>query len=155
VADLVFRDAVAEDVPTVVSMYADDVLGREREDSSEPLPGYYLEAFLEIEDDPRQRLVVAELDGELVGTLQLSFLPHLVLRGGERAQIEAVRVRADNRGTGVGEALLRWAIGASEQRGCRLVQLTTNIERADARRFYEKLGFTATHLGMKLSLDAP
>jgi GNAT superfamily N-acetyltransferase len=153
VAELVFRDALAEDVPAIVAMYADDVLGREREDSSVPLPEYYLDAFYEIEADPRQCLVVAELDGEVVGTLQLSFLPQLVLRAGERAQIEAVRVRADARGTGVGDALLRWAIEVSDQRGCRLVQLTTNVEREDARRFYERLGFSATHLGMKLSLD--
>jgi GNAT superfamily N-acetyltransferase len=155
VVDLVFRDAVAEDVPTIVRMYADDLLDAQREDPSEPLPDYYFVAFREIDADPRQRLVVAELDGEPVGTLQLSFLPHLVLRGGERAQIESVRVRADQRGTGIGEALFRWAIGESRKRGCRLVQLTTNAEREDARRFYERLGFSATHVGMKLSLDGP
>jgi GNAT superfamily N-acetyltransferase len=153
VPDLAFRDAVAEDVPAIVGMYADDVLGREREDLSDPLPDYYFDAFREIAADQRQRLIVAELDGQLVGTLQLSFLPHLVLRGGERAQIEAVRVRADKRGAGVGEALLGWAIEKSKRRGCRLIQLTTNAKREDARRFYEKLGFSATHLGMKLALD--
>jgi GNAT superfamily N-acetyltransferase len=154
VADLVFRDAVAEDLAAVVTMYSDDVLGSEREDPSSPPADYYLAAFGEIDADPRQRLVIAELNGEAVGTLQLSFLPHLVLRGGQRAQIEAVRVRADQRGAGVGEALLRWAIEESKQRGCRLVQLTTNVEREDARRFYERLGFAPTHVGMKLSLDA-
>jgi GNAT superfamily N-acetyltransferase len=154
-AQVVFRDAGVDDVSTIVGMYADDVLGRDREDFSDPLPGYYFEAFRDIETDPRHRLVVAELDGEVVGTLQLSFLPHLVLRGGERAQIEAVRVRAHKRGAGVGEALLRWAIDESTRRGCRLIQLTTNAEREDARRFYERLGFAATHDGMKLSLDAP
>jgi GNAT superfamily N-acetyltransferase len=153
VADLVFRDAVVADVPAIVGMYADDVLGSEREDFSDPLPEVYLAAFREIDADPRQRLVAAELDGQLVGTLQLSFLAHLVLRGGERAQIEAVRVRADQRGSGVGEALFRWAIEQAELRGCRLVQLTTNSEREDARRFYERLGFAASHVGMKLSLD--
>jgi GNAT superfamily N-acetyltransferase len=152
-ADLVFRDAVAADVARIVDMYADDVLGREREDSAPPLPDYYLAAFHDIDADPRQRLVVAESDGEVVGTLQLSFLPHLVLRGGERAQIEAVRVRRDQRRAGVGEALVRWAIDEARKRGCRLVQLTTNVERADAHRFYERLGFSATHVGMKLSLD--
>ena len=153
-ADLVFRDAVAGDVPAIVGMYVDDVLGREREDFSDPIPEYYLDAFREIDADPRQQVVVAELEGELVGTLQLSFLPHLVLRGGERAQIEAVRVRADKRGVGVGEALVGWAIAVARERGCRLVQLTTNLEREDAKRFYERLGFSATHLGMKLSLDS-
>jgi GNAT superfamily N-acetyltransferase len=155
VTDLVFRDANADDLRLIVAMYADDVLGRDREDLSEPLPDVYLASFREIDADPRQRLVVAELNGEVVGTLQLSFLAHLVLRGGERAQIEAVRVRADRRGAGVGEALFDWAIGEAEARGCRLVQLTTNVERDDARRFYERLGFTATHAGMKLSLDSP
>jgi GNAT superfamily N-acetyltransferase len=152
-ADLVFRDAVAGDVATIVEMYRDDVLGREREDSSSSLPDYYLAAFREIDADPRQRLVIAESDGEAVGTLQLSFLPHLVLRGGERAQIEAVRVRADQRGAGVGQALVRWAVDESKKRGCRLVQLTTNVEREDAHRFYERLGFSATHVGMELTLD--
>jgi GNAT superfamily N-acetyltransferase len=155
VTDLVFRDAVAADVPIIVGMYADDVLGREREDVSVPPRDSYYVAFREIDADPRQRLVVAESEGELVGTLQLSFLPHLVLRGGERAQIEAVRVRADRRGNGVGEALFRWAIAEATERGCRLVQLTTNADRGDARRFYERLGFSATHVGMKLSLDGP
>jgi GNAT superfamily N-acetyltransferase len=153
VADLVFRDAVVEDLPAIVAMYADDALGREREDFSDPLPDCYLVAFRDIESDPRQRLVVAELAGEAVGTLQLSFLPHLVLRGGERAQIEAVRVRADLRGAGVGGALVSWAIGEATKRGCRVVQLTTNVEREGAHRFYERLGFSATHVGMKLSLD--
>jgi GNAT superfamily N-acetyltransferase len=153
VPDLVFRDAVVEDVPAIVAMYADDVLGREREDPVDPLPDYYFDGFREITADPRQRLVVAELDGELVGTLQLSFLSHLVLRGGRRAQIEAVRVRADQRGAGVGEALLGWAIDESKRNRCRLIQLTTNVEREDARRFYERLGFSATHVGMKLVLD--
>jgi GNAT superfamily N-acetyltransferase len=153
VIDLVFRDAVATDLPMIVAMYADDVLGRDREDPSDPLPACYCEAFREIDGDPRQRLVVAESDGEIVGTLQLSFLPHLVLRGGERAQIEAVRVRTDRRGMGVGDALFRWVVAEAKHRGCRLVQLTTNSERGEARRFYERLGFSATHVGMKLSLD--
>ena len=152
VSGLVFRDATVEDVPAIVRMYADDALGRTREEVSEPLVEDYLSAFREIEDDPRHRLVVVVEGGEIVGTLQLSVLPHLVLRGGQRAQIEAVRVRADRRGTGVGEAMLEWAIEQARARGCRLVQLTTNAARDDARRFYARLGCEPTHIGMKLVL---
>lgn len=149
---LVFRDATAADLPTIVRMYADDVLGQFREDLSEPLPRSYLDAFEDIDADPRHRLVVVRQDDEIVGTLQLSFLPHLVLQGGQRAQVEAVRVRSDRRGTGLGEAMLQWAIEEARARGCRSMQLTTNRERVDARRFYERLGFEATHIGMKLTL---
>jgi GNAT superfamily N-acetyltransferase len=151
----VFRDAVEADVPTIVAMYAADPLGETREDATEPLLESYWSAFAEIDADPRHRLIVAELDGEVVGTLQLSFVPHLVLRGGERAQIEAVRIHAGHRGSGLGEAMLRWAINEASDRGCRLLQLTTNVERDDAKRFYERLGFTASHAGMKLALTDP
>jgi GNAT superfamily N-acetyltransferase len=119
---------------------------------SEPLPDSYLNAFWEMDADPRHRLVVVVQGHEIVGTLQLSFIPHLVLRGGERAQIEAVRVRSDVRAMGVGQAMLEWAIEEARRRGCRLVQLTTNSEREDARRFYERLGFQPTHIGLKLTL---
>jgi GNAT superfamily N-acetyltransferase len=148
----IFRDARVDDVATIVRLYADDELGSTREVVSDPPEDGYLRAFQEIVGDPRQRLVVVEDDGELVATLQLSFLPHLVLRGGERAQIEAVRVRSDRRGSGLGEAVFRWAIEVARDRGCVLVQLTTNASRADARRFYERLGFEASHIGMKLAL---
>lgn len=150
---IVIRDAVLEDIGALVALYADDVLGRLRESPGEPLDEAYRQAFLEIDGDPRHRLVVAEDDGALVATLQLSFLPQLVLRGGERAQIEAVRVRSDRRGRGVGEELLRWAVAEARARGCRLVQLTTDRSRRDAQRFYERLGFTPSHIGMKLALD--
>jgi GNAT superfamily N-acetyltransferase len=148
----IFRDARVDDVATIVRLYADDELGSTREVVSDPPEDGYLRAFQQIAGDPRQRLVVVEDDGELVATLQLSFLPHLVLRGGERAQIEAVRVRSDRRGSGLGEAVFRWAIEVARDRGCALVQLTTNASRADARRFYERLGFEASHIGMKLAL---
>lgn len=147
-----FRDATREDLPHIVRMYADDALGQMREDPSDPLPAAYLRAFLEIHADPRQRLVVVEQDGEVVATLQLSFLPHLVLLGGERAQVEAVRVRSDRRRSGLGEAMMRWAIDQARLRGCRLMQLTTHTDRDEARRLYERLGFAPTHAGMKLSL---
>lgn len=143
---------MVEDLASIVAMYADDELGRSRELPGVPLDTAYLEAFARIDADPQHRLVVAESDGVVVGTLQLSFLPHVVLVGGERAQIEAVRVRSDRRGDGVGEAMVRWAIDEARRRGCRLVQLTTNAERGEARRFYERLGFEPTHVGMKLPL---
>lgn len=147
-----YRDATAADLGAIVAMYADDSLGQTRELPADPLPAVYLESFQQIDADPRHRLVVADDDGEIVGTLQLSFIPHLVLTGSERAQIEAVRVGSDRRGSGLGDALLRWAIEQARDRGCRLVQLTTNAERADAQRFYERLGFRPTHVGMKLEL---
>ncbi len=153
-AELTFRDAIAEDLPTIVRLYADDPLGRAREVLSDPLPERYLEAFHQIDADPRHRLVVVVQQEEIVGTLQLSFLPHLVLCGGERAQIEAVRVRSDRRGTGVGEGMLDWAVDQARRHGCVLVQLTTNSERDAAQRFYERLGFQPTHIGMKLDLEA-
>ena len=148
-----FRDARLEDVASIVRLYADDDLGSTREVVTDPPEDAYLTAFWQIASDPRQRLVVVEDHGELVATLQIGFLPHLVLRGGERAQIEAVRVRSDRRGSGLGVAVLHWAINEARLRGCRLVQLTTNVHRADARRFYERLGFEASHVGMKLALD--
>lgn len=151
--DLTFRDATVDDLPAIVAMYADDELGQRRERPHEPLAAEYLDAFWQINGDPRHRLVVAEDNGEIVGTLQLSFLPHLVLVGGERAQIEAVRVRADRRGEGLGETLFRWAIEQARLRRCRLVQLTTNADREDAQRFYERLGFSPTHVGMKMDLS--
>ncbi len=149
----VFRDARIDDLAQIVRLYADDDLGSTREVVSDPPEDSYVEAFRQLDEDPRHRLVVVEDDEELVATLQLSFLPHLVLRGGQRAQIEGVRVRSDRRGSGLGEAVFRWAVQEARQRGCRLVQLTTNAARTDAHRFYERLGFEATHVGMKLHLD--
>ena len=146
------RDARKCDVPAVVALYADDPLGQVREQFTEPLPASYWTAFEAIRTDPRQRLVVID-DGEIAATLQLSFLPHLVRAGTERAQIEAVRVASHRRGAGLGRALLDWAIQEARQRGCGLVQLTTDASRPDAHRAYEALGFTATHVGMKLVLD--
>lgn len=148
-----YRDARVEDVAAIIRLYVDDDVGSTREVVSDAPEGHYLTAFREIDCDPRHRLVVVEDDGELVATLQLSILPHLVLRGGRRAQIEAVRVRSDRRGSGLGEAVFRWAIDEARKQGCGLVQLTTNASRTDARRFYERLGFEASHVGMKLALD--
>jgi GNAT superfamily N-acetyltransferase len=148
-ATLTFRDATADDVPQIVAMYADDALGATRESATEPLPDSYWRAFADIDRDPRQRLVVAEDAGVVVATLQLTFLQQLSHQGSERAQIESVRVSSPERGRGIGRALMAWAIEAARQRGCGIVQLTTNAGRLEAHRFYESLGFSASHVGMK------
>lgn len=144
------RQATAADVPAIVAMLADDHLGVTRETPDDLGP--YLGAFEELCADPRQLLVVADRGGEPVGTLQLSFLPGLSHRGATRAQVEAVRVRGSERGSGLGAQLITWAIDEARRRGCRMVQLTSNASRTDARRFYERLGFTASHVGFKLTL---
>ena len=149
-----FRRARRQDVPDIVRLLASDSLGATRETSGiGELPEPYWQAFEAIDADPRQFLVVAELNGRVVGTLQLTFIPSLTYRGGERAHIEAVRIDADSRRRGFGRAMVGWAIEQAHARGCRLVQLTTDQRRADALRFYQRLGFRPTHTGMKLPLS--
>jgi GNAT superfamily N-acetyltransferase len=148
--DVVVRRAGIGDVPALVDLLTDDVLGSTRE-VAEMTP--YRRAFAQVDVDPSQLLVVAVADGEVIGTLQLSVIPGLSRAGALRGQIEAVRVRADHRGRGTGAALLRWAIDEARRRGCALVQLTTDKSRADALRWYERLGFVASHEGLKLALD--
>jgi GNAT superfamily N-acetyltransferase len=147
-----FRRATVADLPAIVALLADDPLGAAREDARVPLAPSYVEAFAAIAADANQFLAVAEEDGRVVGTLQLSFIPGLARRGAWRAQIEAVRVAADRRGTGLGERFFAWAIDQARARGCRLVQLTTDKSRPDAHRFYARLGFVATHEGYKRAL---
>ncbi len=148
-----FRRARRQDVPAIVRLLASDRLGAARETSGTgELPEGYWQAFEAIDADPRQLLVVAELNARVVGTLQLTFLPSLTYRGGERAQIEAVRIDAGSRDRGLGRAMVGWAIEQARARGCRLVQLTTDQRRPEALRFYQSLGFRATHAGMKLQL---
>jgi len=150
---LVFRRAVAPDLATIVELLADDPLGREREtESTGGLDPRYREAFAAIERDPNQLLAVAEQDGRVVGVLQLSFIPGLTRRGMWRGQIEGVRIAASERREGIGRAFIEWAIGQSRERGCGLVQLTSDKRRPAAHRFYEALGFEATHEGYKLAL---
>ena len=151
-AELDFRDAVAADLPAIVAMYADDEIGTGREEVRDPLPDGYWLAFQAIADDPRHHLLVAEEAGEVVATLQLSFLPQLTNVGSERAQIEAVRVLGPRRGNGIGRMLVQRAMDLARERGCGMVQLTSNAGRADARRFYESLGFVPSHVGFKLPL---
>ncbi len=148
---MIFRKATKADVRFIVAMLADDELGKLREDFRDPLPEVYYEAFDRIDQDENQELMVVENDkGEIIGTLQLSFLPYLTYQGGMRAQIEGVRIRKDHRGQGIGEKIFRWAIERAKVRGAHLLQLTTDKKRRDALRFYEKLGFVASHEGMKM-----
>lgn len=133
-------------------MLADDALGATREDARLPLDAGYARAFAAIAEDPNQFLAVAEQGGAVVGTLQLTFIPGLSHKGGWRGQIEAVRVAASQRGQGLGERMMRWAVGECRARGCRMVQLSTNMTRTDAHRFYERLGFSRSHFGYKLDL---
>lgn len=150
---LVLRDAKREDVRTIVNLLADDQLGRTREAIGDPLPDVYYQAYGDLARDPNNRLLVAEVDGAVVGTLQITFIRGLSRRGARRAQIEAVRVAGPQRGTGLGEQMIRAAIELARTAGCSIVQLTTDKRRKDAHRFYERLGFVASHEGMKLSLD--
>jgi GNAT superfamily N-acetyltransferase len=150
VAELTVRRATATDVPAIVAMLADDPLGATRESPDDLTP--YQEAFAVVDADPHQFLAVAERAGHLVGTLQLTFLPGLARKGATRAQIEAVRVASTERGSGLGATLMEWAVDQARARGCALVQLTSDVARTDAHRFYERLGFTASHVGFKLTL---
>ncbi|CUJ35799.1 GNAT family N-acetyltransferase [Achromobacter kerstersii] len=148
----VFRRARQEDLPQIVAMLADDELGATREDASVPLNPRYTAAFAAIAQDSNQFLAVVEQDSHLVGCLQLSFIPGLSRLGQWRGQIESVRIASSSRGQGLGRAMFEWAIEQCRLQGCGIVQLTTDRARPDARRFYESLGFVATHDGMKLSL---
>jgi ribosomal protein S18 acetylase RimI-like enzyme len=147
-----FREATEKDVNRIVEMLADDVLGRKRERYEDPLPESYVQAFKAINSDPNNELVVACDGEEVIGVQQITFTPYLTHQGGWRATIEGVRTSASVRGEGVGTKLIQWAIGRAEERGCHLIQLTTDKQRPDALRFYERLGFQATHEGLKLKL---
>jgi GNAT superfamily N-acetyltransferase len=148
--DVEIRRAEAADVPAIVAMLADDALGAARESPGEPAP--YLAAFRRIAADPQQHLVVAVLDGRAVATLQLTIIPGLSRQGATRALIEGVRVDGSMRGSGLGTRLIEGAVEESRRLGASLVQLTTDVRRTDAHRFYERLGFAASHLGFKLDL---
>jgi len=150
--EIAFRRAAEEDVAAIIAMLADDPLGATREDLSTPVAAAYVEAFRAIVADPNQYLAVMTDDGKVIGTLQLTFIPGLSRKGALRGQIEAVRVAAGSRGGGLGQRLFEWAIAECRRRGCRTVQLTTDRSRADAHRFYDRLGFTPSHIGYKLAL---
>ncbi|MEU4150582.1 GNAT family N-acetyltransferase [Streptomyces sp. NPDC026659] len=144
------RRAGADDIPAIVAMLADDPLGAQRESPDDLRP--YFAAFERLDADPNQHLVVAVLEGRVIGTLHLTVIPGLSRKGATRALIEAVRVHADQRGSGLGSELIRWAVDRARDLGCTLVQLTSDKARTDAHRFYERLGFTASHEGFKLNL---
>ncbi|CAM5328446.1 MULTISPECIES: GNAT family N-acetyltransferase [Streptomyces] len=144
------RRASEDDLPAIVAMLADDPLGAARETPDDLTP--YRTAYEQLAADPNQHLVVAVRDGRPVGTLQLTVVPGLSRRGSSRSIIEAVRVHSDERGNGLGTRLIEWAVEESRTLGCRLVQLTSDATRIDAHRFYERLGFEASHLGFKLQL---
>ena len=150
--ELTFRAARIEDLPAIIAMLADDILGKDREDNSTPPNPRYVSALQAIIADPNQMQVVAELNDELVGTMQLSFIPGIARMGAWRSQIEGVRTSAGHRGAGNGQKMYESAIEESRKRGCSLLQLATDKDRPDAHRFYDKLGFVATHLGYKLKL---
>jgi GNAT superfamily N-acetyltransferase len=147
------RRARADDVPALVTLIAADQLGATRDGVRDQADlDAYERAFAAIDKDPAHILLVAEMDGDVVGTMQLSFLPGLARRGALRAQVEAVRVAESTRGSGLGAAMMEWAIDEARKRGCALVQLTSDKSRTDAHRFYQRLGFVSSHEGMKLKL---
>lgn len=154
--DITFRHATADDLSAIVALLADDPLGAKREAFATPLPQSYGDAFAAIDRDPNNELVVADsADHRVIGVLQLTFIPGITYRGGWRALIEGVRIAAEFRSAGVGRQMFQWAIQRARDRGCQLVQLTSDKARPDAIRFYESLGFAASHEGMKLQLRAP
>ncbi|MGC0402111.1 GNAT superfamily N-acetyltransferase [Streptomyces sp. SAI-126] len=148
--DLGIRPATTDDISAIVGMLADDPLGAQRESPDDLDP--YLAALERLSHDPNQHLVVATREDRVVGTLQLTIVPGLSRRGATRSIIEGVRIHADERGSGLGSRLIEWAIEESRRQSCQLVQLTSDNTRTDAHRFYERLGFTASHVGFKLAL---
>lgn len=152
---LVFREAKHADLPELVKLLADDSLGKHREDSSQPINNRYLEAFECINTDPNNELVVVETLGadnqiQLVGMLQLTFISYLTHQGTKRCLVEGVRIHNDFRGQGFGNKLFKWVITRAKDEGCNMVQLTSNKDRKDALRFYQRLGFVDSHEGFKL-----
>jgi GNAT superfamily N-acetyltransferase len=148
--ELQYRSATRADLEEIIAMLLDDTLGAGRESLHLPLSPAYEAALQAITADKNQELTVVELNGEIVATFQLTFIPYLTYQGGLRAQIEAVRVKAGYRGQGLGTAVFQYAMERAKARGAHLLQLTTDKKRAEAKRFYEALGFVASHEGMKL-----
>ena len=149
------RRAIRNDVPEIVRLLAEDPISAQRERYAKPLPDSYYAAFESINASDHNELIVAESGGEIVGTFQITLIPYLTYQGSWRLLVENVHVLSRVRGQGVGSMMMRWAIARAQERGCRIVQLTSDKRRSDAKRFYEKLGFAATHEGMKLPLLKP
>lgn len=149
-----FRKATEKDLPSIVAMMADDMLGKERENFQTPLPIEYINAFNKINADENQELIVLENeDFEILGTLQLTFIQYLNYCGGIRAQIESVMIRKDKRGLGLGKNMFEWAINRAIEKDAGILQLTSDKQRPRAIKFYEDLGFKATHEGMKMHFE--
>lgn len=151
--EITIRLAIESDLESIVAMLADDPLGSTRERYEQPLPNSYRDAFDAISSDPNNELVVACAGDQVIGVQQITFTPYITHQGGWRATIEGVRASSSVRGKGIGSQLIHWAIERAKERGCHLVQLTTDKTREDALRFYERLGFQATHEGLKLKLE--
>ena len=151
VSPVTIRRARRDDVGSIIAMLADDRLGAARERLEDPLPQAYFDAFERVASDPNIQLVVAE-DGEgaVVGCLQLCILPGLSSQGASRGLLEDVRVASHLRSRGIGEQLVQWAVTEARAKGCKLVELLTHHTRVDAQRFYERLGFARSHVGMTL-----
>jgi GNAT superfamily N-acetyltransferase len=149
---IIVRSARRAEIPAIVALLADDPLGQTREETAGPLPDAYWQAFDDIAAQSGNHLLVAERSAAIIGCLQLTIIPGLSRRGMKRGLIEAVRVAGASRGLGIGELLIRHAIEIARSAGCGLVQLTTDKSRPDAHRFYERLGFVASHVGMKLEI---
>jgi ribosomal protein S18 acetylase RimI-like enzyme len=147
---LSIRRARRDDIAAIVGMLADDALGRARERIEDPLPASYFDAFARLDRDPNIQLVVADEAGVVVGCLQLCILPGLSSQGASRGLIEDVRVASDRRSRGIGEQLVQWAIAEARAKHCKLLELLTHHTRVDAQRFYERLGFERSHVGMTI-----
>jgi len=150
---LKYRRANSNDLVAIVTLLINDSLGKDRECLTQELDSRYLEAFKKIDADPNQYLMIVEIDNVIVGTCHTSLLHSLTFKGSTRLQIEAVRIKDEYRGQGIGEHMISEAIRHGKINGASIIQLTTNKERSDAQRFYERIGFKATHAGMKLYLD--
>jgi N-acetylglutamate synthase-like GNAT family acetyltransferase len=151
ISSITIRHARRDDVGVIVAMLADDPLGSARERLEDPLPASYFRAFEALEHASHIQLVVAEdEDGAVIGCLQLCILPGLSSQGASRGLIEDVRVATHCRSRGVGEKIVQWAIAEARVKGCALVELLTHSTRVDAQRFYARLGFQPSHVGMTL-----
>jgi predicted N-acetyltransferase YhbS len=150
---IMIRKATKEDVTEIVHLLADDMLGSKRENSGSDIAQSYYDAFDAINNDANQLLIMAEIEGKVVGTLQISYVTNMSHKGAKRAMIEGVHVDVSLRSQGIGQYMMEWAIAEAVKQGCRFVQLTSNKQRKEAHRFYERLGFVATHEGFKLDLD--
>lgn len=148
-----FRKANYSDLSSIVALLAADKLGKQRENFTLPLPQLYTEAFSNIINDPNQELMVAIINHSIVACFQLTFIQYLTYQGGIRAQIEAVRVHENQRGKGIGQKCFEWAINRAKEKGAHLLQLTTDKQRPEALEFYKKLGFVASHEGMKMHFN--